>query len=80
MAGEISRLDLLKVERHAIKNMQTMSYNLIDEVTAWYDKEINAIEKYHASNPTYKVEQIVTPIEAMAGVVETVIENSKEDK
>ena len=49
----MTRLDILKSEKEQIKDMHCLAFNLVDKCIEWYDKEIEAIEVYGASNPEY---------------------------
>lgn len=47
----MKRLDILKKEREQIRNMQCLSFNLIEECEKYYKHEIECIEKYGSPNP-----------------------------
>lgn len=49
----MTRLDILKQERDQIKDMQCLSFALMDDCKEWYDREIEAIEVYGAPNKEY---------------------------
>ena len=49
----MTRLDILKKERDQIKDMQCLSFALMDDCKEWYDREIEAIEVYGAPNKEY---------------------------
>ena len=49
----MTRLDILKSEKEQIKDMHCLAFHLVDKCLEWYDKEIEAIEVYGASNPEY---------------------------
>lgn len=48
-----TRLDKLKEEKEQINKMECISFDLIEKCNEWYDREIEAIEKYGSANPTY---------------------------
>lgn len=49
----MTRLEILKAEKEKIKEMQCLSYSLLDDCLEWYDREIEAIEVYGAPNKDY---------------------------
>lgn len=50
----MTRLETLKKELETINSFRTMSFDLKDQCTDYYQREIDAIEKYGASNPEYE--------------------------
>jgi hypothetical protein len=44
----MERLEILKAEKEQIKKMRCLSFGLRDACIAWYDHEIEYIEKYKA--------------------------------
>lgn len=50
----MTRLDKLKEEREQIRNMMCLCFDLKDQAIFYYNREIDAIELYNASNPEIK--------------------------
>lgn len=46
----MTRLEMLRKERAAIKDMRCLAYGLMDKCIEWYDHEIECIEKWGAEN------------------------------
>lgn len=49
-----TRLNKLKEERDTVRSLKCLSFDLIDEVTKYYDREIKCIEEYGSHNPEVK--------------------------
>lgn len=47
----MTRLDVLKKELEIARNMKCLSFDNKEKVIAWYEHEIECIEKYNAPNP-----------------------------
>lgn len=49
----MKRLDVLKMELDSINNLHCLSFNVKEAAQAYYEHEIECIEKYGSPNPEY---------------------------
>lgn len=54
----MTRLEKLKIEKQIADNLMLLPFQLIPMVKNYYDREIDAIEKYGASNPAVSEESL----------------------
>jgi hypothetical protein len=50
----MTRLELLKEEYETIRNLRTLSFDLLARVSSYYAHEIECIEKFGSPNPEVK--------------------------
>lgn len=54
----MTRLEKLKIEKRIADNLTLLPFQLIPMVQNYYDREIDAIEKYGSSNPSVSEESL----------------------